>query len=404
VTLLERETLAGGRAADLEGAGPLQLVDGRASALRELARAGGAEDALLPLRPVVDARWSGAGMLPLPAWESREAPGLLQRLGLARLERVESRFRALLRRASSEEAARLDDRSIAELAALYLPRAAALTWVEPLAALWALGEPARASRVALMRLHRAGALAAASPRLGLGALAARLAVRTEARLGSAAATVEAAGAGLRVGLAEGASLEADAVVLALPARRARELAAPLLTAPEREILAAARTAPAIALRAELGAAPGSTPERVAVAGREGLPLAWICRRPEASPGSGGGRGAALQLVATPAWSAAHLAAPDDAIEKELLGALARVQPAARDAVSSLRVMRFPEAFPLFPVGRYRELARLRRVLADRRGLGRRLYLAGDWLAGPTAEDAAASGLRAADEVLEDASR
>jgi predicted NAD/FAD-dependent oxidoreductase len=253
-----------------------------------------------------------------------------------------------------------------------------------------------------MRLHGAGALAAASPRLGLGAVAGRLAVRTEARLGHAAATVEAAGAGLCVGLEEGAALEADAVVLAVPARVARELAAPLLTPPELGVLDAARAAPAIVLRAELGGAPESTPERVAVAGREGLPLAWICRRPEESPGSGQGR-SALQLVATPAWSAAHLAAPDDAIEKELLGALARVQPAVRD-VSSLRVLRFPEAFPLFPVGRYRELARLRRVLADRRGLGRRLYLAGDWLAGPTAEDAAASGLRAADEVLEDASR
>ena len=39
--------------------------------------------------------------------------------------------------------------------------------------------------------------------------------------------------------------------------------------------------------------------------------------------------------------------------------------------------------------------------ADRRSLGRRLYFAGDWLAGPTAEDAAASGLRAADELLGD---
>ena len=109
----------------------------------------------------------------------------------------------------------------------------------------------------------------------------------------------------------------------------------------------------------------------------------------------------MHLLAAPAWSAAHLEAPDDAIAKELLAALARVHPGAEAAVLARRVARYAEAFPLFPVGRYRELARLRRVQADRRSLGRRLYFAGDHLAGPTAEDAAASGLRAADELLGD---
>ena len=399
VTVVEREAAPGGRARGVaeDGAAGIHVLDAEARALSALAGRAGAADALLPLAAVATAAFAAGRVETLPAWRSAEARRLGERLGLARLERVEGRFRGLLRRASSEQAARLDDRSVAELASLYLPRAALTGWVAPLAALWGLGDPARASRVALMRLHAAGALGAALPRLGLAAFAAALAAQLEVRFDCAAEGVEAAGAGLRVRLAGGSALEADAVVLAVPARAARELAAPLLTPPEHEILGAARTAPAIVLRAALERSAGPTPARVAVAGRDGLPLGWLLREAGPSPRLGEDR-AAVHLVATPAWSAAHLEAPDDAIEKELLAALARVQPEAAAAVRSPRVARYAEAFPLFPVGRYRELARLRRVQADRSALGRRLYLAGDWLAGPTAEDAAASGLRAGDGV------
>ena len=44
---------------------------------------------------------------------------------------------------------------------------------------------------------------------------------------------------------------------------------------------------------------------------------------------------------------------------------------------------------------------LRRVHADQRAEGRRLYLAGDHLAGPWLEGAVSSGLRAADELIAD---
>ena len=52
------------------------------------------------------------------------------------------------------------------------------------------------------------------------------------------------------------------------------------------------------------------------------------------------------------------------------------------------------------MGSFRRLARLRRVLADRRAAGRRLYLAGDWVraAGVGGEMAAAAGRRCAEAI------
>ena len=63
--------------------------------------------------------------------------------------------------------------------------------------------------------------------------------------------------------------------------------------------------------------------------------------------------------------------------------------------------RYREAVPRYPVGRYRDLARFRRVQLDRRAAGRRLYFAGDHLSDPTLEGAVRSGLRAAEDVCAD---
>jgi oxygen-dependent protoporphyrinogen oxidase len=391
VTLVEREAEAGGRVA--RGAAAGDVLDPRAPGLTALARAAGALDALLPLRPVRTLRVRGGALAPLAPFDREGAPRLLDRLRLARLERVEGRFRGLLAREASERAERLDDRSIEELARLYLPRAALAGWIAPLAAAWGLGEPGAASRVALMRLHAAGALGAALPRVPLGALAGALAARVGARLACEARAVEPAGGGLRVALADGSALEADAAILAVPARAALALAAPLLTPPERGLLAEARSAPALVLQCELEEPLRPEPTWVAVDPGAGLPLASVLLDP--------GPPAGARLLACAAWSAAHLGAPDDAIAKELAAALDRLLPGASGRVAASRVHRFPEAWPLFPVGRYRALSRLRRIQEDRRAQGRRLYLAGDHLAGPTAEDAARSGLRAATDCTSD---
>jgi oxygen-dependent protoporphyrinogen oxidase len=395
VTVLEREREAGGRARSGAGGTP-HAVDRGAQGLAALARGAGLSDLFFPLRPAAQARVQGRAIAPLGPYDALGAPRLLDRLRLARLARVEARFRPLLARETSERAERLDDRSIAELARLYLPRAASGAWVGPLAAAWALGEPGRASRVALHRLHAAGALAAALPRAPLDALADALGAGPDARLACEARAVEAAGGALRVHLAGGGALEADAVVLAVPAREAGALAAPLLTTPERDVLAAARTAPAIALELRLERPLAADPTQIGVEAAAGVPFAALVLDP-----GGSGEHPRARGVAHSAWSEAHLAAPDDAIEKELLAALERLRPGAARAIAAARVLRFPAAHPLFPVGRYRALARFRRVQADRRALGRRLYFAGDHLAGPTAEDAVRSGFRAADECVAD---
>jgi protoporphyrinogen/coproporphyrinogen III oxidase len=405
VTLLEREAEPGGRARSAPGDGlPFEVgahVLGGAATLASLARAAGAAELLLPCRGVALARLAGGVRLPLAPFDGEAAPRLRDRLRLARLERVEARFRRLLARPSSEAAGRLDDRSVAELAALYLPPGALAGWVAPLAAAWGLGAPEQASRVALMRLHGAGALRAALPGRGLGALAAALARGLEVRFDCEVTRLEARAGGLRAELADGSGLDGDAAILATPGRAALRLGEPLWTGPEREVLAGGRSAAAVVLRAALERPLLDEPTWVGVARHPLLPLASLLHQPGAAGGPVPEGAGALSVVAAPDWSAARLDASDDALEKDLRALLERAEPGAGRLLLGARVTRHDAAYPLFPVGRYRALARLRRVLRDRRSLGRRLYLAGDYLAGPTVEDAALSGLRAAGEAAED---
>jgi predicted NAD/FAD-dependent oxidoreductase len=130
-------------------------------------------------------------------------------------------------------------------------------------------------------------------------------------------------------------------------------------------------------------------------------------RGRAEPGAEGGFAPAgrtlVQLVATPGFSRAQLESSDDAIARALVPALERLRPGAGRSAQALAVERFAWARPRFDVGRYRALAQLERVQADRRARGRRLYLAGDSLNAPTLEGAAASGARAAAAACADLS-
>jgi predicted NAD/FAD-dependent oxidoreductase len=201
--------------------------------------------------------------------------------------------------------------------------------------------------------------------------------------------------------AGGPALEADAVVLAVPAPEALQIAAPLLGAAERDALGGVRYAPGVTVAALLRRPLRARPGLWLVPRTEGSPLSCaLCE-----PGLPGGRVAdgrgLLSLRATPEFAAAHYGAPSEAIEKELLAAFERFSPGAQRSVERARTLRERFAAPRFGVGRYRELERWERLQRDARAGGRRVYFAGDYLAHPSFEGALASAERVAGAVSED---
>jgi protoporphyrinogen/coproporphyrinogen III oxidase len=330
----------------------------------------------------------------------------LDALRLLRLPRLAARYAPHLDVACAERAAPLDDRSLRDFGELYFGRSAVEGWMEPWLAERAPVDEREASR-AVFLLRWAGERRAepGALREPPGLLAELAAARLGARLACGArAVAPREGGGLAVSLDGGETLTADAVVLAVPAAEALRLAARLWVPAERDVLDAVRCDAALTWVGSARPLPVSAATRVRVPRASRSPLSLVALEPA------GGRGPAeaglgrVTAVARAAWSAAHLAAPDDAVAKQLTAAVGRVLPGGIDPVGDAVVCRFPEAWPRFDVGAFRRLARLRAVQADRRAAGRRLYLAGDWLAAPTLEGAAASGRRAADELLADLRR
>lgn len=384
VTLLERAERTGGRAAaDAAGVEPTApRVTTADRMLLALVREAGVAGALLPVRPVrsvtlADGRVAG----PAPGGDPRSLLGVapLAALRLFRLTRLLARYRAHLDPAAPERAAPLDDRSLADFATLYFGRAVASAWIEPWLAERAPVDEREASRAAFLLRWQAERDAVAGC-LGapLAALFDALAQHVSLRTACAAERVEPAGGGrLRVATASGA-IDAEHVVVAVPAPEALRIADPVLVAAERSILAGVRYDAAITWRAPLRAA--ASPARVRIAPRGAHPFASLAIE-----------GDSLVAIARDPWASAHLDVADDALAKELAAAVARVLPGV--AAEPGAVHRFPLAWPRFDVGRYRAIARLRAVEADRCAAGRPLSFAGDWLAAPTLEGAVASAAR-----------
>ncbi|MDJ0864583.1 MAG: FAD-dependent oxidoreductase [Myxococcota bacterium] len=390
VTLLDAGAEAGGRAL-APWAPRLLTTDHRLAAL---AGEAGAAGELLPLRPWVSAQVADGRIEPIGGW--RRAPGVraLEALRLVRLGRLLRRYGPQLDPSAPERAAALDDRSLYDFGRLYFGTGVVERWIEPLLADAAPLDERDASRVAFLVPERArqGATAAA-PRKSLAPLAAALAARLALRGGAAVRRVEPAAGHLCVALAD-ESLEADAVVVATPAAAALEICAPLLTTAEREHLASTRYDAALVWRvaaepARLGARART---RVRVPRCEALPFSSLALLPDSA-----------EIVATvrEPWSRHWIDAPDDALQKDLGAALERLLPGAARPERASRIARIPAAWPRFDVGRYRAIARFRRVGADRRAAGRRLYFAGDHLVAPTVEAAITSGERAATALLGD---
>jgi len=412
VRVIEREPAPGGRARGgaRDGfrldAAPF-LVSARERHLLGLIADAGLAERMLPLRPVTVAQLSAGRIAETPPAgrpvEVSRIPGvrLREALRLGRLARLERRFAALLDPVRPEAAARLDDRSAADFVRLYFGASVWRRWAEPGLASDLLADPAEASRACFLLARAArGEAPLATLRGSPAALADALWSDADVLGDEATALAREAGE-LVVGLRGGGALRADAVVLALPAEPSARLAEALLVPAERELLAAARTAPALVLAAALERSPTRKATRLRVPSAEALPLASVSVEPGGA-GAPAPAGAALVMaVATPAWSRTQLSAADGVVEKELLGALERVFPGTAGALRFCDLRRWEHAVPRFDVGRYRALARLRTLQAELRERGRRLYFAGDhWLA-PTLEGAVASGRRAAAELCAD---
>lgn len=410
VTVLERRARVGGRLAGERVEGyPLEPVPGLISPAdtRLLAWIGelGLRDALLPAKPVVTAFAGRDGLQDVELRSLRDVariPGVRRTDAwrLVRLPRLLARYGDALALGAAAAAEQIDDRSLADFARLYFGASVLEHWMTPAACAISLGDPDEMSRVQFLQHYRAHGLG----RFGVlqGALADLLDRAASAVTVVTQCRVEriesSSGGGFRVSTADGRVLAGDAVVIAVPAPIAAQIADSLLSTPERGFLAGVRYAPALAVAAAL-CRPVVPRARFAVLSEHTSPLGSLL----VEPGLRGGRipaaGGLALLRATGAFAAAHPETPSETLEKELLGELDRLWPGFGRSVEFTRVFRHRYGAPRFDVGAYRALARFERVQADRRAAGRRLEFAGDYRVHPSLEGALRSGERAAATLL-----
>lgn len=397
VTLLERSARLGGRLGSDEIDGVRherlpQLLPEDAGRLGLLAAQAGLADRVhlrrlervaLPYRGRVRA-------LELPVRSRlRRPPGVPLREAL-RMRRVRSLvdwFGEKLDPHAPEEAVRLDDRSIADFARLYLGRHTLERWLSPLVE-GGLGlRVEQASRVLLFLLLGADGW----PRLALGdgfaSLPERLAsALPDVRTGVRVDRVREDGRALRI--SDGSQLEADAVVLAVPAPEAWRLL-PDSTPFEETFFVRARYESRTALVVALDGDVDLAAHALWIPASEGSTVSAIVRMAGMAAGA-----AWLWIVARPGFEGGDSASAT----RVLLADAERALPGLRARVRAQRLHRVAHAIPRFDVGRYRGIARLTAEFEKRRD-GRRVFVAGDYLVAPHLEGAATSGIAAAEAVL-----
>ena len=410
VTLLERGHAPGGRARGAVSEGfvlePLSPVV--SSEDRELLRFVadvGVQDQLLPPRPVTTAQVrSGAPRVfdPRGLLELARLPGVRpwEGLRLIRLPRLMRRYGARIDPEAPERAADLDDRSVSDFARLYFGRSVLDRGLGPFLTSASLADENEASRVLLLqRQHRHFGARRVVPRAAWAELAEAAAAGVSTLYEAEVTKLEPArdGRWLVSYVREGRErlVEAEAVVLAVPPADAARLGEGNLTTGEREVLEGIRHVAALTLCVATCRPLAPRPLEIRVPHAEGLPLETALIEPGLSGGRVPDGYGLVALHATGSWSDRALRLPDETVEKELLDALARIQPGARAAVDFTRIFRTPAARPRFDVGHYRKLARFARIEDDCLAEGRTLVTAGDWRMDPSWNGAVASGARVA---------
>jgi protoporphyrinogen oxidase len=421
VVVVEARDQVGGKAA-------LEVVDGfsidRALQLLSFEDAGvlrwvfelGLGGTLLPLRPAVSAQLDRGGVVASDArnlGEIARTPGVTwrDRARLLRLPRLMRRYAPLLDPARPELAEALDDRSVADFARLYLGNSAFERFVAPRVAAATLGDEHELSRVSFLlqwQQSRCGAARMGIAAAGLGELAEAAASQLDVRTQLHARQLKDQSAGRVVLECSGRdrqgrdeAFDVDALVLTTPPAEALRIAASLITPAERDFLAGVRFGPRITLSVASDRPLTGLPQLVRVPHAEHRSVEVMLIEPGV-PGARAPEGTGLvTLSATQRFAEHHTQEADEWVERALLVDLEAIQPSVAKPLRFTRLHRDPIGVPRFEVGAYRELARFQRVQQDRRALGRRLYFAGDYLAGPRFEDAVACGARATAAVVSD---
>jgi protoporphyrinogen oxidase len=239
-------------------------------------------------------------------------------------------------------------------------------------------------------------------RRGLAELPAAASEKLEVSLRSAVDSLESAsGDGYKVSCRGGATLEADAVVLATSGREAGRIARGQLVPAEQDFFASLRTVPENVLVAALARPATGVPQYVRVPAVENEVVEALLVEPGVADGRAPLGSGLVTAVANQRFCEANTGASDEVVQKELVASIERAFPSIVGTVRSTHLFREGREVPRFEVGAYRALARFRNVQSDRRKLGRRLYFAGDYLSGLAADQTVGSGRRAARDLIDD---
>ena len=311
--------------------------------------------------------------------------------GVRRLRMLLDWFGPLLDAREPERARRLDDRSVADFARLYLGASVLRACHAPaLSSLFGV-DPAETSRALLMLMMDPTGDLAFAHASGSGLLPEAVAKRLS-DLRTCARAVSLRGDGRALRLASGEQIEGDAIVLAVPADRVTALVPNL--SPAEELLFRG-TGYDDRLHLAVVTEGGPTPPRDLLLRRDraGALAAMLDVTP-----AGQTDGRCLRLLLARRERVPSLSAAGDAeIAEALLSRAERVEPGLRGRVVSTRVCRLERTVPRFAPGHYRRVARLREEQA-RRFAARRVVFCGDYLVGPHLEGAVAAGERAAREL------